>query len=68
MHFDYLASVLYPHKRGPPYKRALRMLSSDYLHKIIQNSADGHDSAEDARAALHLAILHIDRARNGDVS
>ena len=29
-------SVMFPHKMGPPYKRALRNLASDYLKKIIQ--------------------------------
>ncbi|PZC76894.1 hypothetical protein B5X24_HaOG204033 [Helicoverpa armigera] len=47
-------SVLYPHKMGPPYKRALRNLSSEYLKKIIQNSVDGHDSAEDATVCMEL--------------
>ncbi|KAJ8709139.1 hypothetical protein PYW07_008965 [Mythimna separata] len=47
-------SVLYPHKMGPPYKRALRNLSSEYLKKIIQNSVDGHDSAEDAIVCMEL--------------
>lgn len=52
-------SVLYPHKMGPPYKRALRNLSSEYLKKIIQNSIDGHDSAEDARACMELVLLKL---------
>ncbi|XP_045517833.1 RNA exonuclease 1 homolog [Pieris brassicae] len=47
-------SVLYPHKMGPPFKRALRNLSSEYLKKIIQNSVDGHDSAEDATVCMEL--------------
>lgn len=47
-------SVLFPHKMGPPYKRALRNLSSEYLKKIIQNSVDGHDSAEDAIVCMEL--------------
>ncbi|XP_045504067.1 RNA exonuclease 1 homolog [Colias croceus] len=50
-------SVLFPHKMGPPYKRALRNLSSEYLKKIIQNSVDGHDSAEDATVCMEL--LHF---------
>ncbi len=29
-------SVVFPHKMGPPYKRALRNLMSEYLQKIIQ--------------------------------
>ncbi|XP_026332070.1 RNA exonuclease 1 homolog [Hyposmocoma kahamanoa] len=52
-------SVLFPHKMGPPYKRALRNLSSEYLKKIIQNSVDGHDSAEDARACMELIIFKL---------
>ncbi|KOB69949.1 putative transcription elongation factor B polypeptide 3 binding protein 1 isoform 1 [Operophtera brumata] len=47
-------SVLFPHKMGPPFKRALRNLSSEYLKKIIQNSVDGHDSAEDAMVCMEL--------------
>lgn len=47
-------SVLFPHKMGPPYKRALRNLSTDYLRKIIQNSVEGHDSAEDAMVCMEL--------------
>lgn len=47
-------SVLFPHKMGPPYKRALRNLSSEHLKKIIQNSVEGHDSAEDATVCMEL--------------
>lgn len=47
-------SVLFPHKMGPPFKRALRNLSTDYLRKIIQNSVEGHDSAEDAMVCMEL--------------
>jgi RNA exonuclease 1 len=42
---DYVVdtSVLMPHKMGPPYKRALRNLSSECLGKIIQVGEHGHD-------------------------
>ncbi|KAK3854096.1 hypothetical protein Pcinc_039402 [Petrolisthes cinctipes] len=30
-------SVVFPHKMGPPCKRALRNLASEYLKRIIQN-------------------------------
>ncbi|KAJ0172262.1 hypothetical protein K1T71_012235 [Dendrolimus kikuchii] len=52
-------SVLFPHKMGPPYKRALRNLSSEHLKKIIQNSVDGHDSAEDATVCMELIHYKI---------
>ena len=39
---------------GPPYKRALRNLTSEYLQRIIQEDVGGHDSKEDALAALDL--------------
>ncbi|XP_041982688.1 RNA exonuclease 1 homolog [Aricia agestis] len=52
-------SVLFPHKMGPPYKRALRNLSSEYLRKIIQNSVDGHDSAEDATVCMELILYKL---------
>ncbi|CAH3173769.1 unnamed protein product [Porites evermanni] len=47
-------SIVFPHRLGPPYKRALRNLMADYLKKIIQDSVEGHDSHEDARACLEL--------------
>lgn len=52
-------SVMFPHRNGPPAKRALRNLTSEYLEKIIQNSEAGHDSAEDARSALGLVYYKL---------
>lgn len=52
-------SVMFPHKMGPPKKRALRNLASDYLQKIIQNSEEGHDSAEDAITCMELVIWKL---------
>jgi len=52
-------TVLYPHKRGFPYRCALRNLTSDYLRQIIQQSEEGHDSVEDAKAALELALRFV---------
>lgn len=52
-------SVLFPHKMGPPYKRALRNLSSEHLKKIIQNSVEGHDSAEDAMVCMELLYYKL---------
>lgn len=52
-------SVMFPHKMGPPKKRALRNLASDYLQKIIQNSEGGHDSAEDAITCMELVIWKL---------
>ena len=53
------SSVVFPHKLGPPYKISLRHLSIEYLKRIIQDSVDGHDSAEDALAALDLMKYKI---------
>lgn len=47
-------SVVFPHRLGAPYKRALRNLMADHLKKIIQDSVEGHDSFEDAKACLEL--------------
>ena len=33
-------SLVFPHRLGPPYKRALRNLMADYLKKIIQDSGE----------------------------
>ncbi|KAL8110375.1 hypothetical protein AgCh_026189 [Apium graveolens] len=52
-------SVLYKHSRGGTYKLSLRMLTRKYLDREIQESRNGHDSIEDAKATLELALLKI---------
>ncbi|URD93967.1 EXOIII [Musa troglodytarum] len=52
-------AILYKHPRGACYKIALRVLSSRFLSRQIQASGNGHDSIEDARAAMELALLKI---------
>ncbi|KAK3090176.1 hypothetical protein FSP39_009745 [Pinctada imbricata] len=47
-------SVVFPHRLGPPYKRALKTLMAEYLKKIIQDDVEGHDSREDAVACMDL--------------
>jgi len=57
--------LLYPHHRGLPYRYGLKMLTEQYLNKVIQiedsgeNSPQGHDSAEDARAAGELVRFKV---------
>ena len=54
--------LLYPHRLGLPYRHGLKMLAAKHLDKQIQveNPAmQGHDSAEDARAAGELARLRV---------
>ncbi|CAH9101695.1 unnamed protein product [Cuscuta europaea] len=52
-------AVLYKHPKGRSYKTALRVLSRKFLGREIQDSVNGHDSVEDARAAMELALLKI---------
>ncbi|KAI3656534.1 hypothetical protein MP638_003486 [Amoeboaphelidium occidentale] len=52
-------SLLYPHRRGPPYKMSLKNLAKENLQIFIQDSSDGHDSVEDAKAAMSLALLYL---------
>lgn len=54
-------AVLYKHSRGgtSTYKISLRVLTRKFLAREIQNSIDGHDSVEDARATMELALLKI---------
>ncbi|CAG0914246.1 unnamed protein product [Notodromas monacha] len=48
-------SIVWPHNRGLPFKKALRTLCQDMLGDIIQNEgAGGHDSLEDAYACMKL--------------
>lgn len=51
-------SLVYPHKEAGR-KHALRILSSTYLKRSIQQSTAGHSSVEDARAALDLALKKV---------
>ncbi|RMZ92893.1 RNA exonuclease 1 -like protein [Brachionus plicatilis] len=52
-------SVVFPHKLGAPYKRALRNLMFEFLQRTIQEDSDGHDSHEDATSCIHLMIWKI---------
>ncbi|KAL1823660.1 hypothetical protein DCAR_0311657 [Daucus carota subsp. sativus] len=54
-------AVLYKHSRGgtSTYKISLRVLTRKFLAREIQNSNCGHDSVEDARATMELALLKI---------
>lgn len=49
-------SVLFPHRRGLPYKRSLHNLAAHYLGHVIQDRTDGHSSIEDASACMRLVI------------
>lgn len=54
--------LLFPHRLGLPYRHGLKMLASRHLEKHIQvenSTMQGHDSAEDARAAGDLARLKV---------
>ncbi|KAF5725288.1 small RNA degrading nuclease 5 isoform X2 [Tripterygium wilfordii] len=52
-------ALLYKHPRGGSFKTALRVLAKKFLSKEIQQSGSGHDSIEDAKAAMDLALLKI---------
>ena len=59
-------SVLFPHHRGGVYKNSLRWLAKKYLNATIQaggGTPQGHDSVEDASAAMLLALLKLDGGR-----
>lgn len=59
-------AVLYKHSRGGTYKIALRVLTRKYLSREIQDSRNGHDSIEDAKAAMDLAFLKIKNGKSLD--
>ncbi|XP_077441025.1 RNA exonuclease 1 homolog [Vanacampus margaritifer] len=52
-------AIVFPHRLGLPYKRALRNLMADYLNRIIQDSVEGHDSSEDASACMELMMWKL---------
>lgn len=54
--------LLYPHKRGLPIRMGLKALMEQHLNRRIQvDTGEGHDSAEDARAAGDLVRLKVQR-------
>lgn len=52
-------AIVFPHRLGLPFKRALRNLMADHLKRIIQDNVGGHDSSEDASACMELMIWKI---------
>lgn len=54
--------LLYPHKRGLPIRMGLKALMELHLNRRIQvDTGEGHDSAEDARAAGDLVRFKVQR-------
>ncbi|KAK1976730.1 exonuclease [Colletotrichum cereale] len=55
--------LLFPHKHGLPYRQGLKMLMDNLLNRKIQvetvGKVQGHDSAEDARAAGDLVRFKL---------
>lgn len=49
-------AIVFPHRIGLPYKRALRNLMADYLKRIIQDS--GERSCTDLAAVFDCAELY----------
>jgi RNA exonuclease 1 len=55
-------SIIYPHTKGYPLRLKLKKLAETYLSLKIQNGGSrGHDSAEDARVAMQLVNLKVER-------
>lgn len=53
-------AVIYEHIKGPPFKPALKKLSSVFLGKEIQNDdLAGHDPSIDARTCVDLVKLKL---------
>ncbi|XP_065182837.1 mucin-19-like isoform X2 [Sycon ciliatum] len=52
-------SLVFPHKLGPPYKKALKTLAAEKLNRVIQQDDSGHSSAEDAIVAMEIMVQKI---------
>ncbi|KAI9830865.1 MAG: RNA exonuclease 3 [Phylliscum demangeonii] len=54
------SALLFPHRRGLPFRNGLRHLADRHLGRAIQQLGPaGHDSAEDARAAGDLVRVAV---------
>ena len=60
-------ALLFPHPRGPPHKSSLRYLVQRWLNREIQTGGGGHDSVEDAWAAMELVCEKVRRGREWGV-
>ena len=60
-------ALLFPHPRGPPHKSSLRYLVQRWLNREIQGGGGGHDSVEDAWAAMELVCEKVKRGREWGV-
>lgn len=57
--------LLHPHKRGLPLRNSLKYLMQSLLNRKIQvDIGEGHDSAEDAKAAGDLVRLTVQKEWN----
>lgn len=53
-------AILFPNPKGFPFKSSLKSVAKRYMLKDIQTQgANGHDSVEDARESLQLALLKL---------
>ena len=52
-------SILFPHPEGPPKRMSLKNLTKKHLMRDIQCKEGGHDSKEDALAALDLVKYKV---------
>jgi len=52
--------LLYPHPRGWPVRHGLKGLSGNFLKRKLERK-NGHDSVEDARTAMDLALLKFEK-------
>ena len=52
-------SIAFPNPNGSKKKRSLKALAKEHLGRKIQQGTEGHDSREDALAALDLMKLKV---------
>jgi len=50
-------ALLFP-TTNPKYKHSLKLLTKTHLKRLIQVDVEGHDSVEDAQAAMDLVLLY----------
>lgn len=57
-------AIVFPHARGFPLRKKLRHLALDCLQMTIQSDKQGHDSREDALAALQLMTMKVEKGES----
>lgn len=57
-------AIVFPHRKGPPFKRALKTLMAEHLQRFIQDSAGEEAEEREERSEAVFLSLCVSRRRS----